>query len=262
MEDLDSPTTEGGETTEFGSSHDSADSCVDFSDPSVVNSARILRDSSEEHDDIFEDVSHLPDLVDLGNAEVLTPFTTFSGDSSKSAMNNIIGEEDEVNGSVLIQMVRSGYQAPVHVEPKAPSRAPVAPQQQQPSFVPRQGSNTSATPVANAAKPAKAQPGKAGASRVPSQPSTSPKRGGAGSSAGVSKPSIPRNRSKVQALHADASRSLALKAAAAAGMPCCRNCGTTNTPLWRGGPEGPKTLCNACGVRYMKTNKKPRERRA
>ena len=261
MEDLDSPTTEGGETTEFGSSHDSADSCVDFSDPSVVDSARILRDSSEEHDDIFEDVSHLPDLVDLGNTEMLTPFATFSNDSSKSAMNNIIGgvgEEDEVNGSVLIQMVRSGYQAPVHVEPKASVT-----HQQQPSLVPRQGSNTvESTPaVANAAKAPKAQLGKAAASRAPSQPSTSPKRGGAGSSAGVSKPSIPRNRSKVQALPADGSKSLALKAAAAAGMPCCRNCGTTNTPLWRGGPEGPKTLCNACGVRYMKTNKKPRERR-
>lgn len=28
------------------------------------------------------------------------------------------------------------------------------------------------------------------------------------------------------------------------------------TPVWRAGPEGPKTLCNACGVRYMKVAKK------
>lgn len=27
------------------------------------------------------------------------------------------------------------------------------------------------------------------------------------------------------------------------------------TPVWRAGPNGPKTLCNACGVRYMKTVK-------
>lgn len=35
----------------------------------------------------------------------------------------------------------------------------------------------------------------------------------------------------------------------------CSNCGTQVTPVWRAGPNGPKTLCNACGVRYMKTVK-------
>lgn len=30
----------------------------------------------------------------------------------------------------------------------------------------------------------------------------------------------------------------------------CANCKTQKTPLWRNGPLGPKTLCNACGVRY------------
>lgn len=38
--------------------------------------------------------------------------------------------------------------------------------------------------------------------------------------------------------------------ASAAGEPrSCTRCGTTRTPLWRNGPDGPKTLCNACGVR-------------
>ena len=32
----------------------------------------------------------------------------------------------------------------------------------------------------------------------------------------------------------------------------CRNCGAHKTPQWRRGPEGPSTLCNACGVRYKK----------
>lgn len=30
----------------------------------------------------------------------------------------------------------------------------------------------------------------------------------------------------------------------------CKHCAVTETPQWREGPDGPKTLCNACGVRY------------
>jgi hypothetical protein len=30
----------------------------------------------------------------------------------------------------------------------------------------------------------------------------------------------------------------------------CMHCEVTETPQWREGPKGPKTLCNACGVRY------------
>lgn len=36
----------------------------------------------------------------------------------------------------------------------------------------------------------------------------------------------------------------------------CTSCGAQSTPVWRAGPFGPKTLCNACGVRYMKVAKK------
>ncbi|EOA31639.1 hypothetical protein CARUB_v10014841mg [Capsella rubella] len=32
----------------------------------------------------------------------------------------------------------------------------------------------------------------------------------------------------------------------------CAICGTSKTPLWRGGPAGPKSLCNACGIRNRK----------
>ena len=46
----------------------------------------------------------------------------------------------------------------------------------------------------------------------------------------------------------------ALAANAAAPAPeagvTCANCRTQKTPLWRNGPLGPKTLCNACGVRF------------
>ncbi|GAB4851413.1 Erythroid transcription factor [Ancistrocladus abbreviatus] len=30
----------------------------------------------------------------------------------------------------------------------------------------------------------------------------------------------------------------------------CQHCQAEKTPQWRAGPMGPKTLCNACGVRY------------
>lgn len=34
------------------------------------------------------------------------------------------------------------------------------------------------------------------------------------------------------------------------GVKKCAHCEITKTPQWREGPTGPKTLCNACGVRY------------
>ncbi|KAI3817648.1 hypothetical protein L1987_11444 [Smallanthus sonchifolius] len=34
------------------------------------------------------------------------------------------------------------------------------------------------------------------------------------------------------------------------GVRKCLHCEITKTPQWRAGPTGPKTLCNACGVRY------------
>lgn len=32
----------------------------------------------------------------------------------------------------------------------------------------------------------------------------------------------------------------------------CHSCGTTDTPEWRRGPDGCKSLCNACGLHYAK----------
>ncbi|RDW94183.1 GATA transcription factor LreB [Aspergillus mulundensis] len=36
----------------------------------------------------------------------------------------------------------------------------------------------------------------------------------------------------------------------------CADCGTSDSPEWRKGPEGPKTLCNACGLRWAKMEKR------
>ncbi|XP_010914517.1 GATA transcription factor 15 [Elaeis guineensis] len=38
-------------------------------------------------------------------------------------------------------------------------------------------------------------------------------------------------------------------------LKSCADCRTTKTPLWRGGPSGPKSLCNACGIRYRKNRR-------
>ncbi|RWW70795.1 hypothetical protein BHE74_00021512 [Ensete ventricosum] len=42
----------------------------------------------------------------------------------------------------------------------------------------------------------------------------------------------------------------------------CRHCEAEETPQWRAGPEGPKTLCNACGVRYKSGRLMPEYRPA
>ena len=36
----------------------------------------------------------------------------------------------------------------------------------------------------------------------------------------------------------------------------CVTCGRTDSPEWRKGPMGPKTLCNACGLRWAKQMRK------
>lgn len=35
----------------------------------------------------------------------------------------------------------------------------------------------------------------------------------------------------------------------------CRSCATSDTPEWRRGPDGPKTLCNSCGLHWAKKTK-------
>ncbi|KAL0261731.1 hypothetical protein SLS55_003161 [Diplodia seriata] len=37
---------------------------------------------------------------------------------------------------------------------------------------------------------------------------------------------------------------------------CCSRCGTVESPEWRAGPDGPKTLCNACGLKFAKEQKR------
>ncbi|KAJ5729807.1 uncharacterized protein N7483_004315 [Penicillium malachiteum] len=38
------------------------------------------------------------------------------------------------------------------------------------------------------------------------------------------------------------------------GQHHCTDCGTGDSPEWRKGPKGPKTLCNACGCKFSPTS--------
>lgn len=40
------------------------------------------------------------------------------------------------------------------------------------------------------------------------------------------------------------------------GPRSCDECGAVESPEWRKGPKGPKTLCNACGLRWAKKTRK------
>lgn len=52
----------------------------------------------------------------------------------------------------------------------------------------------------------------------------------------------------------------AVAAAAAAQTKCCASCGTSNSPEWRKGPDGTKSLCNACGLRFSRNISRARKR--
>ncbi|CAD6205260.1 unnamed protein product [Miscanthus lutarioriparius] len=60
-----------------------------------------------------------------------------------------------------------------------------------------------------------------------------------------------------------AARAAALQApASAVAQRWCQHWGTENTPQWREGPDGRRTLCNACGQRYKKGGLMPEYRLA
>ncbi|KAK3165415.1 hypothetical protein QOZ80_1AG0032880 [Eleusine coracana subsp. coracana] len=64
-----------------------------------------------------------------------------------------------------------------------------------------------------------------------------------------SKPSSSKKKDAPQAAPSSAALAAQRSAASAEGRRCL-HCETDKTPQWRTGPMGPKTLCNACGVRY------------
>ncbi|XP_072979547.1 putative GATA transcription factor 22 [Typha angustifolia] len=66
---------------------------------------------------------------------------------------------------------------------------------------------------------------------------------------GMSKP----RRSNTQLHHDDQSNNTSNSPTGI--IRVCSDCNTTKTPLWRSGPHGPKSLCNACGIRQRKARR-------
>ncbi|RCV16897.1 hypothetical protein SETIT_3G175200v2 [Setaria italica] len=64
------------------------------------------------------------------------------------------------------------------------------------------------------------------------------------------KPSKPAKKKEPLTTPAPNAAAAAAAAASAGEGRRCLHCETDKTPQWRTGPLGPKTLCNACGVRY------------
>ncbi|XP_062231915.1 GATA transcription factor 12-like [Phragmites australis] len=84
----------------------------------------------------------------------------------------------------------------------------------------------------------------------PASAAISPSESGTGTAAAFPAKKPARPAKKKDAPAPAAPNAAAATAAAAGEGRRCLHCETDKTPQWRTGPMGPKTLCNACGVRY------------
>ncbi len=65
------------------------------------------------------------------------------------------------------------------------------------------------------------------------------------------KPRLPATPTQQEGADANADANADADASPKPRRACVR-CGVQKTPQWRAGPDGPKTLCNACGVAEVK----------
>uniref|UniRef100_A0A7N0SZ30 GATA transcription factor n=1 Tax=Kalanchoe fedtschenkoi TaxID=63787 RepID=A0A7N0SZ30_KALFE len=63
-------------------------------------------------------------------------------------------------------------------------------------------------------------------------------------------PQMDRSRTKSKQGMNSMSEFVDESSSSSSGVRRCSHCASEKTPQWRTGPMGPKTLCNACGVRY------------
>jgi len=67
---------------------------------------------------------------------------------------------------------------------------------------------------------------------------------------------VPPSHSPEEDDSEDGQRKKKLKKSNSLEQYVCVTCGRTDSPEWRKGPSGPKTLCNACGLRWAKQMRK------
>ncbi|KAL5199270.1 hypothetical protein ABZP36_020473 [Zizania latifolia] len=65
----------------------------------------------------------------------------------------------------------------------------------------------------------------------------------------------PRRRAQVYEDHGHGAGAVGAMGQGLGVIRVCSDCNTTKTPLWRSGPCGPKSLCNACGIRQRKAQR-------
>ncbi|KAK9274048.1 hypothetical protein L1049_018862 [Liquidambar formosana] len=70
------------------------------------------------------------------------------------------------------------------------------------------------------------------------------------SAIGKSKKNAIRLNAKKNMYESSSASSVITGESSSGGVRRCTHCASQKTPQWRTGPLGPKTLCNACGVRY------------
>jgi hypothetical protein len=165
-------------------------------------------------------------------------------------LSNYMGEGDDAFATEDLQKLQliNGIPAggfPSSSVAKAPA-APVASATQQPGmFIPE-----GPVPAKARSKRSRASPGN-WPSRLlilPPTPASPPSMAVSPAESGVSAQAFPVKKpsKKKDAPHLQAQPP---PPASAEGRRCL-HCETDKTPQWRTGPTGPKTLCNACGVRY------------
>ncbi|KAI7880788.1 uncharacterized protein EV154DRAFT_568422 [Mucor mucedo] len=75
-------------------------------------------------------------------------------------------------------------------------------------------------------------------------------------------PSVTQHRPVVSNPESTSKRSLKRQRTSSNALPSknqCHSCKSTETPEWRKGPLGPRTLCNACGLIWTKLCKQQEE---
>lgn len=121
-------------------------------------------------------------------------------------------------------------------------------------YYPSEPTRTAATPVSPIFNPEIPVPGKARSKRSRAAPCNWASRllvlaPGASDTGPVTKPTKSSGAKNKKGLNSGGIGPI-VEANAVGEVRKCLHCATDKTPQWRTGPMGPKTLCNACGVRY------------